>query len=45
MNDLLERLSNEADLCRNDGADDIADLLEEAIRALKAYAAAHPIGE
>src|SRR6185312_8772543 len=31
---LADRLSNEADLCRNDGADDIADLLDEARAAL-----------
>jgi len=29
MTDLIERLSDEADLCRNEGADDIARLLEE----------------
>ena len=29
---LIERLSDEADLCRNDGADDIAALLDEALR-------------
>jgi chromosome segregation ATPase len=28
--DLLDRLSDEADLCRNDGADDIANLLSAA---------------
>lgn len=28
---LVERLLNEADLCRNDGADDIAALLDEAV--------------
>lgn len=31
---LVERLSNEADLCRNEGADDIAELLDEAVEAL-----------
>lgn len=33
---LVERLRNEADLCRNDGANDIASLLDEAIAALAA---------
>ena len=28
---LVERLLNEADLCRNDGATDIAELLDEAV--------------
>ena len=28
--ELVESLSDEADLCRNDGADDIANLLDEA---------------
>lgn len=36
MSDLASRLSDEADLCRNDGADDIANLLDEARRALVA---------
>lgn len=31
---LIERLSDEADLCRNEGADDIAGLLDEARAAL-----------
>lgn len=31
---LVDRLINEADLCRHDGADDIAALLEEAAAAL-----------
>ena len=31
---LLERLRNEADLCTNDGAGDIANLLDEAANAL-----------
>jgi hypothetical protein len=31
---LIERLSNEADLCRNDGADDIAKLLDEAVTSM-----------
>lgn len=35
--ELLEQLSDEADLCRNDGANDIADLLDEA----RAWIAAH----
>jgi len=33
---LIERLVNEADLCRNDGANDIAALLDEAAKALAA---------
>lgn len=32
--DLITRLQTEADQCRNDGADDIARLLDEAARAL-----------
>lgn len=32
--DLIQRLNDEADLCRNDGADDIARLLDEAAAAL-----------
>lgn len=32
--DLVVRLGDEADLCRNDGANDIADLLDEAKAAL-----------
>jgi hypothetical protein len=36
MTDLIERLSDEADLCRNEGADDIARLLDEARAALEA---------
>ena len=28
--DMISRLENEADLCRNDGASDIAGLLDEA---------------
>ena len=31
---LIERLSDEADLCRNEGANDIAVLLDEAAKAL-----------
>lgn len=34
--DLIVRLSDEADLCRNEGADDIARLLDEARVALEA---------
>ena len=34
---LVERLQDEADLCRNDGANDIADLLDEATEALNYY--------
>jgi len=32
---MIERLSDEADLCRSDGANDIADLLDEAGEAIK----------
>jgi hypothetical protein len=32
---LIDRLANEADQCRNDGADDIARLLVEAVAALR----------
>lgn len=34
--DLISRLQDEADLCRNDGATDIAALLDEAVAALQA---------
>ena len=34
--ELIKRLQDEADLCRNEGADDIASLLDEAANALKA---------
>jgi hypothetical protein len=33
--DLISRLQDEADLCRNDGATDIAALLDEAVEALR----------
>lgn len=33
--DLISRLQDEADLCRNDGANDIAALLDEAVEALR----------
>lgn len=36
---LVERLMDEADLCRNEGAADIAALLDEAWRALEFYRA------
>ena len=36
MADLVERLLDEADLCANDGAQDIADLLSEAARFIAA---------
>ena len=39
--DLIERLNNEADLCRNDGAADIAKLLEEAACAVDYFSAHH----
>jgi hypothetical protein len=32
---LVERLNDEADLCRNEGADDIAALLDEAVEELQ----------
>lgn len=32
---LIERLATEADQCRNDGADDIAKLLDEAVAELQ----------
>ncbi len=35
---LIQRLSDEADLCRNDGATDIAGLLDEAQAALEQQA-------
>lgn len=34
--DLISRLQDEADLCRNEGASDIAALLDEAVAALQA---------
>ena len=36
MPDILERLQDEADLCRNDGADDIAQTLDDAINEIEA---------
>ena len=33
--DLISRLKDEADLCRNEGASDIAALLDEATEALR----------
>jgi hypothetical protein len=40
---LVQRLQDEADLCRNEGADDIARLLDEAVTALsQAEAAQEP---
>ena len=33
---LVERLNDEADLCRNEGANDIAALLDEAVEELQA---------
>ena len=39
MSTLIERLSDEADQCRNDGAEDIARLLDEARAALSAPSA------
>ena len=33
--DLISRLQDEADLCRNEGASDIAALLDEATEALR----------
>ena len=40
---LIARLNDEADLCRNEGADDIAALLSEAAAALAASVPAEPI--
>lgn len=37
--DIADRLSDEADLCRNDGANDIAKLLEEAAATIDYYRA------
>lgn len=37
---LIERLSDEADLCRNEGADDIAALLDEASGGISALCGA-----
>lgn len=37
---LIDRLNDEADLCRNDGADDIGALLSEAACAVDYYSAA-----
>jgi hypothetical protein len=37
--DLISRLQDEADMCRNDGASDIAALLDEAVEALLIAAA------
>jgi hypothetical protein len=36
---LVERLSDEADLCRNDGADDVASLLDDAADRIEALSA------
>ena len=33
--DIIERLRDEADLCRNEGADDIAELLGQAVSAIE----------
>jgi len=38
QSDLISRLQDEADLCRNEGADDIAMLLDESAKALAAQA-------
>lgn len=35
---LIERLRDEADLCRNEGAEDIAKLLDEAAAEIKRLA-------
>lgn len=40
MSDILELLSDEADLCRNDGAEDIAILLHEAAAEIETLRAA-----
>ena len=36
---LIQRLSDEADLCRNDGATDVAKLIDDAVYALVNQAA------
>lgn len=36
--DLIQRLHDESDQCRNDGADDIAQLLDQAAAALQSLA-------
>ena len=36
---LVERLQTEADLCRNEGAEDIAALMDEAVNGLQGLAA------
>ena len=36
---LRTALTDESDLCRNDGADDIADLLSEGVRAIETLTA------
>ena len=35
MTDILTRLHDEADLCRNDGANDIAQLLDDAVKEIE----------
>jgi hypothetical protein len=42
MDDLLTRVQTEADQCRNDGADDIARLLDEVAAALTVRHAPNP---
>lgn len=42
---LITRLQDEADLCRNEGADDIAALLDEAATALRAQPYGRPYME
>lgn len=36
--ELIQRLRDEADLCRNDGAEDIGALLDEAAEAIRELA-------
>lgn len=38
LRDILIRLHDEADLCRNDGADDIAQLLDDAVKHIQTRA-------
>lgn len=38
---IIERLRDESDLCANDGADDIANLLHEAACAVDYFSASH----
>lgn len=44
-NSLLARVSDEADLCRNEGANDIANLLDEVAAVLQAHSARGTVEE